>query len=180
MAHTLVLGPDYQPLSYIPLSAVHWQQAIKLLFLDKVHVLEWYDDWSIHSQKTIMRVPSVIALKSGYTKRKTKTFSRTNLYIRDMFQCQYCGDTFTPTQLTIDHVVPKSHGGKTEWDNCVTACKPCNWDKSDRLIKPKRAPFTPDYYQLANSIRKTQIRINHPSWAQYLNLEQEPIVINQR
>jgi 5-methylcytosine-specific restriction endonuclease McrA len=180
MAHTLVLGSDYQPISYLPLSAVHWQQGIKLLFLDKVHVLDWYEDWAIHSQKTAMRVPAVVAMKDGFVKRKLRSFSRMNLYIRDMYQCQYCGDTFQVKDLTIDHVKPKSKGGKTSWENCVAACKTCNHKKGAKPLKPMREPFIPDYYQLAKHIRNIQVHVNHESWSKYLNLKHDPIVVNKR
>jgi 5-methylcytosine-specific restriction endonuclease McrA len=67
--------------------------------------------------------------------KKTKTpvkFSRQNIYARDKYRCQYCGAKFGPEELTYDHVVPRSRGGKTKWDNIVTCCIRCNRKKGGR------------------------------------------------
>jgi 5-methylcytosine-specific restriction endonuclease McrA len=97
-----------------------------------------------------------------------------------MYTCQYCGESFSGSNLTIDHVVPRSMGGKTEWENCVTACWPCNHSKGSQLIKPINKPYKPSYYQLANILKNSTIQIHHPSWADYIGLRVEPVVVNQR
>jgi len=113
MSSTLVLAPDYSPVSYLPLSTVNWQTAIKLFFINKVTVLEWYEDWIIHSAKLDMRVPAVIVAKRGYKRNSFgMRFSRENLYLRDLYSCQYCAETISGKELTIDHVIPVSQGGK--------------------------------------------------------------------
>jgi 5-methylcytosine-specific restriction endonuclease McrA len=180
MAHTLVLGPDYQPVSHVPLSTVSWQHAFKLYFMGKADIVEEYEDWLVHTVDTEMHVPAVIALKKGYNKRMPRKFTRENLYVRDMYTCQYCGDAFPGSQLTIDHVVPRSLGGATDWDNCVAACRPCNTKKSSKLIKPLNQPYRPSYYQLTNILRNSRIQVHHPSWIDYIGLNREPIVVNQR
>ena len=180
MAHTLVLGPDYQPISFVPLSTVSWQNALKLYFMDKVNVVEYYDDWLVNSVNITMQVPAVISLKTGFNKRKPRKFGRENLYVRDMYTCQYCGESKSANDLTIDHVVPRSLGGKTEWENCVAACWPCNHSKGSRLLKPLNKPYKPSYYQLANIVKNSTLRIHHPSWVDYIGLTVEPIVVNQR
>lgn len=170
--HTLVLGPDYQPLSFLPLSAIHWQQSLRLFFLDKVHVLHWYDDWAIHSAKLTVRVPAVVVTKQGYFKRKhSVAFTRENVFLRDMYQCGYCSDIFHSKELTLDHVIPRAKGGKHSWTNTITACKPCNHKKGDKLWDPLWMPTKPDYHKIASSVRKTVKDLRHPSWAQYLGVE---------
>lgn len=73
--------------------------------------------------------------------RTSKHVERTILYGRDQFLCAYCGNTFAPHKLTIDHILPKSHGGKNVWMNCVSACKPCNHRKADRTPEMADMPL---------------------------------------
>ena len=165
---TLVLNGDHQPLIYLPLSVIPWKQAVKLMFLERVNVLESYEDWDIHSPNLTMPVPAVIVTKEFFNFRKKVKFKRHNMYLRDLYQCQYCADTFSYNELTIDHVIPLSRGGKTSWNNCVTACKDCNTKKGNGLMSPIREPFEPDYFHLVGQ-RKTQpFAIKHKSWVTYL------------
>lgn len=170
MNSTLLLAPDYQPVSFLPLSTISWQLAIKLFFLDKVSVLEWHDDWVVHSAKLDMRVPAVIVAKRGFKRSKGKLrFSRQNLYLRDVYTCQYCEDTITGKELTLDHVIPISQGGKTTWENSVTACKTCNMSKgSSTNWKPIKNPVQPDYWGMVNNIRNIPMTIHHASWQKYI------------
>jgi 5-methylcytosine-specific restriction endonuclease McrA len=171
MSDTLVLAPDYQPVNYLPLSTIDWQTAIKLFFLDKIQVLEWYDDWTVRSAKLEMRVPAVAVTKKGFGKNGGMRFSRQNLYLRDVFTCQYCGDTFGHRDLTIDHVIPRAQGGTTVWENCVTACKDCNSAKGNKIWRPNKAPVKPNYWALVNSVKSTYRSVRHPSWNVYLGLK---------
>ena len=182
MRNTLVLAPDFQPVSFLPLSAIDWQTAVKLFFLNKVQVLEWYDDWTIHSAKLEMRVPAVVVTCSSFSRQKrgVMRFNRHNLFLRDLFTCQYCGDTQSGKNLTIDHVVPLSKGGKTAWENCVTACKECNHRKGNSYWRPNREPASPDYWKLVNSVKQTATRVHHPSWKTYLGLEAENIEVESK
>ena len=170
MSDTLVLNGDHQPLNYLPLSVIPWKQAVKLMFLERVHVLESYEDWDIRSPSLTMPVPAVIVTKEFFNFKKKVKFKRYNMYLRDLYQCQYCADTFSSQDLTIDHVIPLSKGGKTSWTNCVTACKECNTKKGNGFTKPIREPFQPEYFQLVGQ-RKTQpFAIKHKSWVTYLPL----------
>ena len=168
MTHCLILNSDYQPLSWLPLSTITWQQAVKLHFLDRIKILEFYDDWTIHSPSTTIRVPALAVTKGYQSQTKNVRFSRRNIYIRDLYQCQYCGDTFDTKELNIDHVIPVSKGGKTNWENCCTSCIPCNAKKSDKIIKPLRVPFKPSYYDLAKYRQYYNYDIKHPSWRDYI------------
>ena len=180
MSDTLILAPDYQPVNFLPLSTIDWQTAIKLFFLDRIQVIEWHDDWVVHSSSISMRVPAVAVTKRGFGKGKTARFSRQHLFLRDLYQCQYCGETFEPKQLTVDHVVPRSDGGRTSWENCVSACKACNSAKGSKYWRPIHEPFRPSYWNLVNSIKDTFTHVRHPSWATYLGLKNEPVVTNTR
>ena len=117
MADTLVLNADGQPVSLLPPSTIQWKEAITYLWLDKVRVLDWYDDWIVRSNTWETRVPAVIMLKDMYRRRRRPRFSKYNVHLRDYFTCQYCLTEFPKTQLTLDHVHPISLGGKTSWEN---------------------------------------------------------------
>ena len=169
MADTLVLNSDGQPISLLPPSTINWKEAVTYIWLDKVHVLEWYDDWIVSSATWETRVPAIIMLKEMYRRKRNPRFSRYNLYLRDMFTCQYCIKPFPQSQLTMDHVLPLSKGGKTNWENIVTACRPCNGKKgNDERIRPKAKPYQPDYYELANKRKQLEFEIRHPSWENWL------------
>jgi len=114
----LVLNADYQPLSYYPLSVWDWRQAIKAVFLDRVNVVSEYDRL-VRSAHMAIRLPSIIALKTYVRPPERPAFTRFNVFLRDGFSCQYCGST---EDLTFDHVIPRSRGGRTTWENVVAAC----------------------------------------------------------
>jgi 5-methylcytosine-specific restriction endonuclease McrA len=176
MSHTLVLSPNYQPVNYLPLSTVDWQQAIRLFFLEKVTVLEWYDDWTVRSAKLEMRVPAVVVTGRGFGKRGSMRFNRQNLYLRDLYQCQYCGNTFDSNDLTIDHVTPRCLGGKTEWTNVVSCCQECNSNKGSKYWRPLREPYRPDYWNLVSRFKQINVPVKHSSWYQYLGIAQPSTV----
>jgi 5-methylcytosine-specific restriction endonuclease McrA len=169
VSDVLVLNADAQPVSYLPLSAIEWKEAITYMWLDKVEVLEWYDDWVVRSSSWETRVPSVIMLKEFMRRRRRPRFSKTNLYIRDLYTCQYCSKEFSRSHLTLDHVRPLSLGGKTRWDNIVAACQRCNSLKGNKLkMKPKRMPYEPDYYELVSKRKQLDFNVRHPVWNRYL------------
>jgi 5-methylcytosine-specific restriction endonuclease McrA len=169
VADTLVLNADGLPVSYLPLSTIQWKEAVTYLWLDKVTVLDWYDDWVVRSSSWETRVPAVIMLKDMMKRKKTPRFSKTNVFLRDLHHCQYCNTLFPKSVLTMDHVLPISHGGKTSWENIVTACSPCNAKKgNDKRIKPKVSPYQPDYYELVNKRKQLEFDIRHPSWEVWL------------
>ena len=125
----LILNADYQPISYFPLSLWSWQDSIKAVFLDRVNIIAEYES-EVRSSSFSMKIPSVIALKKYIPISKKPPFTRFNLFLRDNFTCQYCGDIFNSNELTFDHVIPKSKGGETKWENVVAACGKCNLKKA--------------------------------------------------
>ncbi len=165
----LVLNADYQPLSYFPLSLWSWQDAIKAVFLERVSIVNEYED-EVRAASFSMRLPSVVALKSFVPQNRTPAFTRFNLFLRDGFQCVYCG---SPDELTFDHVRPRRLGGKTSWDNIVAACARCNLKKGGRLpreagMKLPRTPHQPSVYELQAQGKKFPPNHLHESWLDYL------------
>ena len=124
----LVLNADYTPLSYYPLSLWPWQTSIKAMFLERVDVVAHYDR-EVHSPSVALKLPSVIALRDYVRPNQYPAFTRFNLFLRDKFRCVYCS---SGRELTFDHVVPRSKGGRTTWENVATACAPCNLKKGGR------------------------------------------------
>ena len=127
MKKTLLLNSTYEPLF-----TVTWQKAMVLVYKDKVNILKTYDE-GVMTTNGIYPKPSVVILKR-YVRwhRKTIRFCKDNVFGRDEYRCQYCAEKFKREELTYDHVVPKSRGGKTSWTNIVTACMKCNHKKADR------------------------------------------------
>jgi len=173
----LVLNADFRPLSYYPLSLWSWQDAIKAVCLDRVNIVSEYDR-VIKSPSFEMKLPSVVSLKDYIRPARHPAFTRFNVFLRDHFQCQYCG---SKEDLTFDHVLPRSKGGRTTWENVVTACAPCNLRKANRLpaeIKmfPHQAPYQPDVHDLHNAGRAFPPNYLHRSWLDFLywDIELEP------
>ena len=165
----LVLNADYRPLSYYPLSLWSWQDSIKSVFLDRVTIVSNYDR-IIRSPSFSMKLPSVIALKSYVSRTSNPNFTRFNVFLRDKFSCQYCG---SGDELTFDHLLPRSRGGKTDWHNVVTACSTCNVKKGGRLYSASgmnlfKMPFRPTVDDLHSNGRNFPPNFLHESWMDYL------------
>lgn len=165
----LVLNADYRPLSYFPLSLWSWQDAVKAVFMERVDVVAEYEH-AIHSPTRSIRLPSVISLKEYVRQDRSPAFTRFNLFLRDGFSCVYCG---AREDLTFDHVVPRSQGGRTTWENIATACSPCNLKKGGRTpreagMQPRRPPRRPDLHELQAIGRRFPPRHLHDSWIDWL------------
>jgi len=166
----LVLNVDAQPISYLPLSTVTWESSITYLWLGKCTAVDWYDEWTIRSPSCEYAVPSVIMLKKFHRKKPKVKFTRDNIFLRDMYTCQYCGYEYSEHELTIDHVIPSSLGGANSWENVVTACARCNTLKGDKTtIKPLDTPKKPSYYSLVNNKKIMGISVRHDSWLNYID-----------
>lgn len=128
---TLVLNADYRPLTTYPLTMLTARQAVEAVYSDKVVVVE---NWAecFHSEKVTIQVPKVIALRDYQNINSEPKFCRRSILLRDHFECQYCGDRFSYEELTWDHLIPKSKGGKTTWTNILTACLDCNGLKANK------------------------------------------------
>lgn len=181
---TLLLNADGTPLSHVPLSVITWQVAMRLMFLDKVRVIKEYEHWAVRSQHLEMKVPSIVIMTEQVKWNKNLKYSRNNVYLRDDFTCQLqttwrCKENHGKvkfTELTLDHVVPRSRGGKTNWLNVCTSCKECNSNKGDdETIVPKISPRKPTYFEILNKRKKLPIHVRDAEWAYYIDWPQELI-----
>lgn len=173
----LILNADYKPLSYYPLSVWSWQDAIKAIFRQSVTVISEYDR-VIRSPSWEMKLPSVLALKTYIPMERSPAFTRFNVFLRDRFACQYCGDNFKTQDLTFDHVVPRSRGGRTVWENIVAACQCCNIRKGQKLPRevkmfPIAEPKRPSIYELQEQGRAFPPDFLHESWNDFLYWDTE-------
>lgn len=143
---TLVLTAAYEPLARIS-----WKDAMKLVVQEKVEIVDEYKDRVIRTVSVSFKMPSVIRLLRMFRrKRKQVKFSRDNVYARDSGKCQYCKKKISRAASTYDHVIPRSRGGATHWENVVISCLECNQKKGDntpseagmRLVKK---PVKPKY-----------------------------------
>lgn len=151
---------------------------MRLVWLNKVKVLKTYDDWKIRSQHLEMSVPSIIMMNDQTRWKKDLKYSRSNIYLRDSFTCQLqitnkCKELSGKvkiSELTLDHVVPKSLGGKSTWTNVCTSCKSCNGEKgNDKSIVPGVTPHKPTYYEILSKRRQFPIHIHDAEWLFYIN-----------
>ena len=173
----LVLNADFRPLSYFPLSLWSWQESVKAVFMNRVNVVSEYND-EVHSPTFAMRLPRVISLKHYVPLNRRPAFTRFNVFLRDRFACQYCGLDYAAEELTFDHVIPRSRGGRTIWNNVVTACAPCNLKKGHRISKvegmrPLRKPGPPTNNQLQENGRAFPPNYLHESWRDFLYWDTE-------
>ncbi len=132
-----------------PLRVEHWTKVIGDLFLGKVEVVEYSRDRMIQGIGREYQLPAVVRVARAFKRDKVQVrFSRLNIYARDGFTCQYCGERCDSEDLNFDHVVPRSQGGRTTWENIVTCCLPCNGAKANRTpaqagMALRRAPKKP-------------------------------------
>src|SRR5690348_10905316 len=171
---SLVLNADFRPLSYYPLSLWSWQDTIKAVFLERVNIVANYDH-AVRSPSFEMKLPSVVSLKTFVKPSTHPAFTRFNVFLRDRFSCQYCGDR---DDLTFDHLVPRSRGGLTTWDNVVAACSPCNLRKANLTMDearmwPSQMPFQPTVHHLHKNGRLFPPNYLHESWMDYLYWDSE-------
>ncbi len=159
-------------LSGEPYSILNWKEAICLVYERKVQVLEEYDE-TVSSPSVTYYVPAVLQLKRYVSPiKKGVKFSRINAFTRDKFTCQYCNNHFMMKELNYDHVIPRKQGGKTTWNNIVSACYNCNERKGGRTpeqagMKLLRQPAKPHVLPLRAIFLDGSIP---EAWKSYLDL----------
>ena len=166
----LVLNADFQPVRIHPLSIWPFERAMRAVFRERVTVLEEHDV-EFRSPNLTWKPPSVLALKKYVKVPEHVAFNRLNIFLRDDFRCQYCGDTFNTRELTFDHVIPRSKGGRNSMDNVVSACEPCNSKKGNSIWKPRNPPKIPNVRDMARKAAKRKDFIKqqlHADWLSYL------------
>lgn len=160
MEQTLLLNASYEPLK-----VVSWQRAMTLWAQGKCEIVSTHDK-EVRAVTFSFKLPSVARLLRFVRVRRNKNFvpfTRSNIYLRDEYTCQYCGEQFKSEDLTFDHVIPASHGGRKAWDNIVTSCVPCNRRKANRtpdeagltLLNKPRKPAPSPIFSVTIGLRKT-------------------------
>ncbi len=169
----LLLNADFRPMSLFPLSLVSWQEAVGEVVRDRVAVVAEYDR-VVRSPSRVVRLPSVVALRRYRRHRQQVAFTRYHVFLRDGFTCQYCLAVLPPARLTFDHVLPRSLGGGTCWENVVTACGSCNGRKGASLVmKPATPPKVPTARDLMRARRARPAQHLHQTWLDYLYWDAE-------
>ena len=162
----LVLNATFEPIN---VTAV---RRAMVLLLKGVAQAEELNHAVVHSASRALRVPSVIRLLAyRHIPQQTRALSRKNILLRDHNTCQFCGGSFSASELTLDHVLPRSRGGRSSWENLVACCYQCNNQKGDRtpeeagleLVRRPR-PFT------LHTSRQLMRLIGHKDekWRKYL------------
>ena len=171
----LVLNADFRPLSYYPLSLWSWQDAIKAVFLERVNIVANYDR-AVRSPSFEMKLPSVVSLKTFVKPSTHPAFTRFNVFLRDRFACQYCG---ARDDLTFDHLLPRSRGGHTTWDQrrrrllAVQSAQGQPDAGRSRRCGRRRRPFQPTVQHLHRNGRLFPPNYLHDSWLDYLYWDTE-------
>ena len=135
--------------TYEPLKIISWEDAMFRIVTGDAEMVE-ETDIPIRSASREWKLPSVIRQFKKFKRKGKVQFSRLNIYMRDGWTCQYCKERKPVKNLTFDHVLPKAQGGKTNWENIVTACSPCNRYKDNRTpeqanMKLMAKPVTPNW-----------------------------------
>lgn len=156
--------------SYEPLNICTVRRGVELLYLGKAELLHSHDGRLVRGQKRSFPRPSVIRLRYYVrVKRGDVPLTKKNILRRDGYTCQYCGAR--GESMTVDHVIPRSQGGKDTWENLVCACFDCNRRKGERTpreagMRLLRKPRKPSHIHLMLS----EISIPDPRWKSYLFL----------
>lgn len=184
----LLLNADFRPIGAFPFETLNWQDAVKSVLLERTTVVDTYDT-VVRSPGAAgrapfeMQLPSVLALKEYQRQDRPVAFTRIGVFVRDRFTCGYCAKRFPTRELTFDHLVPQSKGGKTSWLNIVSACSPCNELKGDKApeavgLTLRRKPFVPTRWQLSEAAMELPIgaRRVHPTWRMWLGMSEAATV----
>lgn len=179
----LVLNKNWQYIAVFPA-----RDALSAVFTDaasaidpETYAIYTFEDWIergiqpgkpfLHGAKLDFEIPEVVVLSEfDQVPQRSLRYSKRQIFQRDHYACQYCGKQPAIVDLTVDHVVPRSQGGVTEWTNCVACCAPCNVKKADRTpeqagMKLKRNPVEPSFV-LDMVVR--EIVKKKPVWAKFI------------
>ena len=182
-AHVLVLNRLYQPVN-----VTNVRRAICLMYVGAARALDSqfrlfdFPSWAalsaefgsetIHAVHGQLLVPRIVVLQVYERIPKGRIrFSRHNIFVRDNHTCQYCNTLMTRRHLNLDHVIPRSQGGKTNWENVVTSCIPCNFRKGCRtpeqagmsLTRPAHKP------RWSELVHMPRVRARYEEWLPFLN-----------
>lgn len=157
--------------SFLPIQTTSVKKAIKMIYRG-VATVEKYSSVVWKSVSTEVVVPTVIRLICFFKLPvRTHRLSKKNIFLRDQYLCQYCEMAGTERSLTVDHIMPKSRGGSSKWDNLVTACKKCNSKKADRTPEEANMKLLKKPTKSGIHTQTTLLRnkgINNPEWSEFL------------
>ncbi len=162
--------------SYEPLSLVTAPKALALVWRKVAEVIEQDRGRFIRTTRFEFELPSVIRLTHyiDIRQRQNRVTNRHRIFARDRYRCQYCGRRGTAFDLTLDHILPRSRGGRTLAENLVTACRACNNRKGDRTPEEARMPLLTNPAALYYGLERAALReaaMARPEWRKYLFLE---------
>lgn len=188
MSDVLVLNK-----SFYAVQITTWRRAISLLYADHARVVDEdyrtydFEDWRelslaveadpsgyVRTPSYKILIPDVIALKTYNSLPKSEVkFTRRNIYEHYGYRCAYCGYKFSTVELNLEHVIPRSRGGKTDWSNVVTTCIPCNLKKGSRLpeeagMKLLVSPTKPKWTGPAAVVFRPRLKIK-ASWQRFID-----------
>lgn len=188
MGQVLVLNRHYKAIQL-----TSWQRALGLVYLEHAKVVDDeyqtydFEDWAelseaiedhpggfVHTPAFKVAIPEVIVLTAfGQVPKVAVTFSRRNIYEHYGYRCCYCGVQLPPKELNLEHIIPRSRGGRTDWDNVVTSCIPCNLHKGNRTpneagMKLRVVPSKPKGTNFQHILLRSPIRIR-TSWQRFLD-----------
>ena len=163
--------------SYEALGTVDVPRAVRLVWKGSAEVIEMDGDRVLRSQRFTFPAPAVVRLVEYIDIRRRQSRSagkRARILMRDRHRCQYCGLKFSPFELTLDHIIPRSRGGRTEPENLCAACRPCNQRKGDRTPDEARMPLLSNPSALRYGLDRAALchaAETRPGWRKYLFLE---------
>jgi 5-methylcytosine-specific restriction endonuclease McrA len=164
--------------SYEPLGTVGVARAMCLVLRGAVFVEEYEAGRVLRSPSAEFEVPSVVRLRAYVNvrrRRQTAGMRRTRILIRDKFRCQYCGEKKLAQELTLDHITPRAHAGRSTPENLVAACVACNNRKGSRTPEQARMPLLTSQSNLRVGLDRVLLchyAESRPEWAKYLFIEQ--------
>jgi 5-methylcytosine-specific restriction endonuclease McrA len=164
--------------SYEALGMVNVPRAVRLVWKGSAEVVELDGDRVLRSQRFVFPAPSVIRLVAYIDVRGRQgraSTRRVRILMRDRHRCQYCGAQGTGFDLTIDHIIPRSRGGRTVSENLCAACFACNQRKGDRTPEEARMPLLSNPSALTYGIERAalcQAAESRPEWQKYLFLDE--------
>lgn len=167
----LILNADYRPLSIFPLAVMNWRKAIRKVMLQKVTAVAEYER-TVGS--SAISIPSVVMLRRYVRVQRRVPLSRMSIWLRDNGRCVYCRCDLSTSEVTFDHVTPRSRGGTTSFENISSSCASCNLKKADRLpaeagMIPDPWPYEPSQMEMARSARRLGKAVPTPTcWRDFI------------
>jgi 5-methylcytosine-specific restriction endonuclease McrA len=160
--------------SYEPINVCNERRAVVMIFKGKAR-MEEHNGHMLHSPRITMHAPSVIRLTEyRHIPHKRRSLSRKNVLLRDQFRCQYCEIVFKPADLTLDHIVPRSRGGTSTWENLAACCKLCNHRKGNQTPEEAGMPLLEKPRAFSMHVSRQIMRYlgrADESWRKYLYYE---------